>query len=63
MLDIITDCTQEAPSPERKVKTVFLLDQDKRAALEKLSADTGAPVAELLRRATAYFLEPRKGRV
>lgn len=62
MLDMINDCTQEAPSAEHKVRTVFMLDHDKRIALEKLSADTGAPVAELLRRSVTHFLNDREAR-
>ncbi len=62
MVQTLSDCTQEAPSAEHKVRTVFLLDQDKRTALEKLSADTGAPVAELLRRSVTHFLNDREAR-
>ena len=62
MLDTINDCTQEGPGAEHQVRTVFLLDQDKRAALQKLSADTGAPVAELLRRSVTHFLNDREAR-
>jgi hypothetical protein len=42
---------------KNKVRTVFLLDPADRDALEKLSAKTGAPVAELIRRAVAEWLE------
>ncbi|HLV86644.1 MAG TPA: ribbon-helix-helix domain-containing protein [Candidatus Sulfotelmatobacter sp.] len=56
----VNDCTLEAQSAEHKVRTVFLLDQDKRVALEKLSADTGAPVAELLRRSVSNYLSSRE---
>ena len=62
MVQTINDCTQEAPSVEHKVRTVFLLEQDKRTALEKLSSDTGAPVAELLRRSVTHFLNERETR-
>jgi hypothetical protein len=40
-----------------KVRTVFLLDSAERRALEQLSGDTGAPVAELLRRSVASWLQ------
>jgi hypothetical protein len=42
---------------KNKVRTVFLLDPADRDALERISAKTGAPVAELIRRAIADWLK------
>ena len=36
-----------------------MLDRDKREALVKLSADSGAPVSELLRRSVGMYLNSR----
>lgn len=44
----------------KKVRTVFQLDEADRKTLEKLSQKTGAPVAELLRRAVAAYLKDKK---
>jgi hypothetical protein len=40
----------------KKIRTVVHLDKPQRDALEKISQKTGAPVAELIRRAVAAFL-------
>jgi ABC-type Zn uptake system ZnuABC Zn-binding protein ZnuA len=54
MLDTLD--TQEQQIAEHKVRTVFLLGAAEREALDKISAETGAPVAELLRRAADRYL-------
>jgi len=41
----------------RKTRTVVYFDSVEREALEKLSAKTGAPVGELVRRAVAEWLK------
>jgi len=41
-------------------RTNIYLEDDQKAKLEKMSAETGAPVAELIRRAIDAFL--KKGR-
>jgi hypothetical protein len=46
----------------RKHRTVIYLDPAEREALRKLSAKTGAPVAELVRRAVNYWLKRQHGR-
>ncbi len=43
-----------------KIKTIAHLDPEQRTALEKLSEKTGAPIAELIRRAIAEYLQKRK---
>lgn len=55
MLNTLSDCTHEKRT-EPKVRTVFLLGPTEREALEQLSADTGAPVSELLRRSVVSYL-------
>jgi len=40
----------------QKHRTVIYLDPDDRKALEKLSAKTGAPIGELVRRAVSEWL-------
>jgi hypothetical protein len=40
-----------------KIRTVVYLDKPERDALLKLSKKTGAPVAELVRRAIAAYLK------
>jgi hypothetical protein len=42
------------------VRTVFHLDKKDRAALEKMSNATGAPLSELLRRAVAQYVRKLK---
>jgi hypothetical protein len=42
-----------------KVRTVFYIDEIDKKALERLSQKTGAPVAELLRRAVAAYLKQK----
>jgi predicted DNA-binding protein len=44
----------------RKVRTVFYMNDADKKALERLSQKTGAPVAELLRRAVAAYLKQQK---
>ncbi len=44
----------------KKVRTVFQLDEADKKALERLSEKTGAPVAELLRRAVTVYLKQQK---
>lgn len=44
----------------KKIRTVFQLDAADKKALEKLSQKTGAPVAELLRRAVTAYLKDQK---
>lgn len=46
--------------PMKKVRTVFQLDEADKKALERLSEKTGAPVAELLRRAVTVYLKQQK---
>ncbi|HKV28308.1 MAG TPA: ribbon-helix-helix domain-containing protein [Candidatus Acidoferrales bacterium] len=41
----------------KKIRTVFYIDEADRKALERLSAKTGAPLAELLRRAVTLYLK------
>jgi len=59
MLDTLSNA-QEKRNTEPKVRTVFLLGPTERAALEQLSAHTGAPVSELLRRATLHYFNNRQ---
>jgi hypothetical protein len=40
-----------------KTRMIFYIDPAQRKALDKISAKTGAPVAELIRRAIADWLE------
>ena len=44
----------------KKIRTVFYLDKAERKTFEKLSEKTGAPVAELLRRAAAMYLKAQE---
>lgn len=44
----------------QKVRTIVHLEPKQREQLEKISKNTGAPVAELIRRAVAAYLEERK---
>jgi predicted DNA-binding protein len=46
-----------------KIRTNVYLSADQKKALEKLSAKTGAPVAELVRRAIDSYLTIRKKEV
>jgi len=41
----------------RKMRMNVFLDREQKQALEKLSAKTGAPVAELIRRAVDRYLK------
>jgi len=41
-------------------RTVVYLDPAERAALERLSKKTGAPIAELVRRAVAEWLKRKQ---
>ncbi len=41
----------------RRVKTIVHLDPEQRKVLEKLSERTGAPLAELIRRAVKQYLQ------
>lgn len=45
-----------------KHRTVVYFDPAEREALEKLSARTGAPIAELVRRAVAEYLKKQTRR-
>jgi hypothetical protein len=56
MFGTINDCKHEERSADQKVRTVFLLGSCEREALERLSANSGAPVSELLRRSVALYL-------
>jgi hypothetical protein len=47
-------------SVTHKVRTVFYLGRKERDELEKLSAKTGAPIAELLRRAVTEWLNKQR---
>jgi ribbon-helix-helix CopG family protein len=40
----------------KRIRTVFHLDKSDREALERMSKETGAPLAELLRRAVAQYV-------
>jgi hypothetical protein len=44
----------------KKVRTVFHLDEADREALERISKKSGAPLAELIRRAVSDFLKKQK---
>ena len=44
----------------KKIRTVFHLDKADRRAFDRLSKKTGAPLAELLRRAVAMYLKVQK---
>jgi hypothetical protein len=44
-----------------KTRTVVYFDPAERKALENLSAKTGAPIAELVRRAVTEWLKKNKG--
>lgn len=43
-----------------RIRTNIYLDRNQKQALEKISAQTGAPVAELIRRAIDAYLKGRK---
>jgi predicted DNA-binding protein len=43
-----------------KLRTNIYLTEKEKASLEKLSAKTGAPIAELIRRAIDAYLASRK---
>jgi hypothetical protein len=45
-----------------KERTVVYFDPAEREALQKLSEKTGAPVAELVRRAVREWLQKHKGK-
>ena len=47
-------------TPMMKLRMNVYLNDDQKRALEKLSAKTGAPVAELIRRAIDAYLTSRK---
>ena len=59
MLDTLD--AQEQQSADHKVRTVFLLGAAEREAMDKISAETGAPIAELLRRAARRYLSDFSG--
>jgi predicted DNA-binding protein len=44
----------------KKIRTNIYLNHSQKRSLEKLSAKTGAPVAELIRRAVDAYLISRK---
>jgi ribbon-helix-helix protein len=46
----------------KKIRTVFYLDRAERKTFDKLSKKTGAPLAELLRRAVAMYLKAQRKR-
>jgi predicted DNA-binding protein len=46
----------------KNVRTIVMLDKKTREALEAISQSTGAPVAELIRRAINEWLNKTKGR-
>lgn len=46
--------------PMTKLRMNVYLNNEQKKALEKLSAKTGAPVAELIRRAIDAYLTKRK---
>ena len=46
---------------ERKERFAFYLDPDDRRELERRSAESGAPKAELVRRALQAWLTPESG--
>jgi hypothetical protein len=45
---------------EPKTRLVFYIDNEERKALEKISEKSGAPVAELIRRAIADWLKKKE---
>jgi hypothetical protein len=44
------------------VRTVFYMEPDHRKALDAISTKTGAPLAELLRRAVEMYLKSARRR-
>lgn len=57
-IDLVgTPVYTSAMAATQKTRTVVYLDPVEREALEKLSAKTGAPVGELVRRAVAEWLK------
>ena len=42
------------------IRTVFLMPREEREGFEELSADSGAPVSEHLRRAAALYLNQKR---
>jgi len=44
----------------KPIRTVFHMDRKHRKALDAISKKTGAPLAELLRRAVLLYLKSRK---
>jgi predicted DNA-binding protein len=44
----------------KKIRTNIYLNNSQKRSLEKLSAKTGAPIAELIRRAVDAYLISRK---
>lgn len=44
----------------KKIRTLVQFDEADKKALERLSKKTGAPVAELVRRAVAAYLKQQK---
>ena len=48
------------PEEEKRRRTALFFDQDEMDRLRELSDHTGAPVAELVRRAVSAYLDSRK---
>jgi len=44
----------------KRIRTVFHLEEKDRKVLEKMSKETGAPLAELLRRAVSQYVRKLK---
>jgi predicted DNA-binding protein len=44
----------------KPIRTVFHMERDHREALDAISKKTGAPLAELLRRAVELYLKSKK---
>lgn len=44
----------------QRIRTVVYLGPSERQTLERISAETGAPIAELIRRAITEWLKQKK---
>lgn len=53
-------CQSGTSVPMKRIRTVFYLDKADRNALTRMSKETGAPLAALLRRAVAQYVRKLK---
>jgi len=60
LTQVCTLCNTRDMVATQKIRTVFYASPSDREALEKISEKTGAPVAELIRRAVAEWLEKQR---